>query len=96
MFSRISLFLSFYELNIKKCRLKAFSFFLVKVYFSLPIFVCQSGIAMKHLVTGMNTDYQAKEKRRGKKSLSVFLSLWKLEMILKDTEWQKKKKRKLK
>lgn len=48
---------------------------------------------MKHLVTGMNTDYQAKEKRRGKKSLSVFLSLWKLEMILKDTEWQKKKKK---
>lgn len=36
-------------------------------------------------------------KKEGEKtSFSVFLSLWKLEIILRDTEWHKKKEIKIK
>lgn len=47
----------------------------VKSYFSSAIFVCQSGIVIKYLETGMNTDYQSKKNHTKKNSFLYFCHL---------------------
>lgn len=98
VFSCISLFLPFYEINARK-RLNLFVA-VVKFYFSPPVFVCQSGTVIKCLEIEMNTDYQRKKKEKKKKPksfcISITLEFQKSDKILKDTEWQKKKEIKMK